>query len=110
MNFEKAICGRSQLTSLAFIILVYEFTHEQILTKYKTDSSVKAMVDKMDWVIMPVLNVDGYEYTFNRVSMCSRWMMHLSFIIKDRIPLKYNKPVLADMRSFFFDQLPNIMR
>lgn len=71
MNFAKAICGRSQLTSLAFIILVYEFTHEQILTKYKTDSSVKAMVDKMDWVIMPVFNVDGYEYTFNRVSMCS---------------------------------------
>ncbi|XP_015771629.1 PREDICTED: carboxypeptidase A1-like [Acropora digitifera] len=42
---------------------------KEILTKYKTDSSVKAMVDKMDWVIMPVLNVDGYEYTFNRNRM-----------------------------------------
>lgn len=42
---------------------------KEILTKYKTDSSVKAMVDKMDWVIMPVFNVDGYEYTFNRNRM-----------------------------------------
>ena len=26
------------------------------------------MVDKLDWVIMPVFNVDGYEYTHTSVS------------------------------------------
>lgn len=35
----------------------------QMLSKYGTDASVKAMVDKLDWVIMPVFNVDGYEFT-----------------------------------------------
>ena len=34
-----------------------------MLSKYGKDRSVTAMIDKMDWVIMPVLNVDGYEYT-----------------------------------------------
>ena len=40
----------------------------QMLTKYNQDSSVKIMVDKMDWVIMPSLNPDGYKYTWNGVS------------------------------------------
>ena len=40
----------------------------QMLTKYNQDSSVKSMVDKMDWVIMPSLNPDGYKYTWNEVS------------------------------------------
>lgn len=35
----------------------------QMLKKYGKDVSVTNMVDKMDWVIMPVFNVDGYEYT-----------------------------------------------
>lgn len=40
-----------------------------MLNKYGKDASVTAMVDKMDWVIMPVLNVDGYEYSHTRVSL-----------------------------------------
>ena len=40
----------------------------QMLTKYNQDSSVKNMVDKMDWVIMPSLNPDGYKYTWSGVS------------------------------------------
>ena len=40
-----------------------------MLAKYGKDASVTAMVDKMDWVIMPVFNVDGYEYSHTRVSL-----------------------------------------
>ena len=36
-----------------------------MLTKYGKDSSITAMIDKMDWVIVPVSNVDGYVYTWN---------------------------------------------
>ena len=39
-----------------------------MLSKYGNDPSVTAMVDKLDWVIMPVFNVDGYEYTHTSVS------------------------------------------
>ncbi|EDO45321.1 predicted protein [Nematostella vectensis] len=35
----------------------------QILYKYGKDQTVTAMLDKMDFVIMPILNVDGYVYT-----------------------------------------------
>jgi len=36
----------------------------QIITKYGSDSSINAMLNKVDVVIMPVLNVDGYRYTW----------------------------------------------
>ncbi|KAJ7377899.1 corticosteroid- binding protein [Desmophyllum pertusum] len=42
---------------------------QQMLSGYGKDSSVTAMVDKLDWVIMPVFNVDGYEYTFTSYRM-----------------------------------------
>ena len=42
--------------------------HEQMLSKYGSDPSITAMVDRMDWVIMPVFNVDGYVYTHTSVS------------------------------------------
>ena len=32
--------------------------------KYGKDSSVTALLDKMDFIILPVLNVDGYDYTW----------------------------------------------
>jgi len=31
----------------------------QLLTKYSTDASVKALVDKFDFYIMPIVNPDG---------------------------------------------------
>ncbi|CAB3980440.1 carboxypeptidase B-like [Paramuricea clavata] len=44
----------------------------EMLTKYNQDSSVKRMVDKMDWVIMPSLNPDGYKYTWSGNRMWRR--------------------------------------
>lgn len=40
----------------------------QIVTNYNRVASVTAMLDKVDFVIMPVLNVDGYVYTWTEVS------------------------------------------
>jgi len=40
-----------------------------MLNNYGKDASVTAMVDKMDWVIMPVFNVDGYEFSHTGVSL-----------------------------------------
>lgn len=50
--------------ALHVAILVYK----QMLSRYGKDSSVTAMIDKLDWVILPVFNVDGYEYTHTSVS------------------------------------------
>ena len=40
----------------------------QILATRRTNSDVKFMLDKYEWVILPVFNVDGYEYTHTNVS------------------------------------------
>jgi carboxypeptidase A2 len=43
-------------------------THLKIMTSlvdnYATDSQVQALVDTYDWYLMPVLNPDGYSYTW----------------------------------------------
>jgi len=39
----------------------------QILATQNSDRDVKYMLDNYEWVILPVLNVDGYEYTHTRV-------------------------------------------
>merc|ERR1719322_2206218 len=37
---------------------------KQLVEKYSSgDAEVTALVQKYDWVILPVFNVDGYEYT-----------------------------------------------
>lgn len=45
------------------------YFNQQMLTKYGKDPSVTAIVNKMDWVIMPVFNVDGYEYSHTKVGL-----------------------------------------
>ncbi|PSN61179.1 carboxypeptidase-like protein A1 precursor [Corynespora cassiicola Philippines] len=35
----------------------------QLLTKYSTDASIRALVDKFDFYIMPVVNPDGFVYS-----------------------------------------------
>lgn len=36
-----------------------EYMAWQLLTKYATDATVKALVDKFDFYIMPIVNPDG---------------------------------------------------
>lgn len=45
----------------------------KIVSNYGKDQSVTAMLDKMDFVIMPVLNVDGYVFTWDRSSRRNRF-------------------------------------
>ncbi|XP_068759283.1 carboxypeptidase B-like [Montipora capricornis] len=40
------------------------FIIDQMTQGYRNSFSVKTLLDKMDFIILPVLNVDGYEYTW----------------------------------------------
>jgi len=40
------------------------FIIDEMTQKYGKDSSVTALLNKMDFIILPVLNVDGYDYTW----------------------------------------------
>ncbi|GIY94709.1 carboxypeptidase A1 [Caerostris extrusa] len=37
---------------------------EQLVKGYDTDPQIKDLVDTFDWYIFPVINVDGYKYTW----------------------------------------------
>lgn len=39
----------------------------QLISRYPDDDSVREVLDKVDFVILPVLNVDGYVYTWEKV-------------------------------------------
>ena len=47
----------------------------QNVFQYGIDSNVTAMMDKVDLAILPVLNVDGYAYTWTKV----RFIFHPIF-------------------------------
>jgi murein tripeptide amidase MpaA len=38
-----------------------------LTTKYGTDAEITALLDYADWLITPVSNPDGYEYTWTTV-------------------------------------------
>jgi len=39
------------------------YTIDKLVSTYTSDATTRAMLDKYDWYIMPVLNPDGYEYS-----------------------------------------------
>ena len=41
----------------------------QLIDGYETDNTVRPLVDNHDWYIMPMINPDGYEYTWTTVSV-----------------------------------------
>lgn len=62
---EAAIHGREwPSASVATYIL------NELVTS--SDREVRYLAENYDWVIVPVLNVDGYEYTHTTVSCCSK--------------------------------------
>lgn len=41
---------------------------EQLMKGYDTDPEMRQLVDTFDWYIFPVMNPDGYKYTWTVVS------------------------------------------
>jgi murein tripeptide amidase MpaA len=40
------------------------YVAQQFLMDYSTDSSVKSLVDNFSWTIIPIVNPDGYVFTW----------------------------------------------
>lgn len=57
-------------------------TPKQILQKYKTDAQMQMMVQNMDFYVTPVLNVDGYIYSWanNTVSAHIWYIYPITFL------------------------------
>ena len=68
----------------------------QMLTTRGSDSDVQYMLNNFEWVILPVLNVDGYEYTHTNVSYASQFLL-FPFLVLVRARL-----VLAPVVTSFF--------
>ncbi|KAF4470236.1 carboxypeptidase A4 [Fusarium albosuccineum] len=56
--FHGTVHAREWISTMTTEYMAY-----QLLTKYASDSAVKAVVDKFDFYIMPVVNPDGFAYS-----------------------------------------------
>lgn len=56
--FHGTVHAREWISTMTTEYMAY-----QLLTKYASDSAVKAVVDKFDFYITPVVNPDGFVYT-----------------------------------------------
>ncbi|KAM0323846.1 hypothetical protein ACHAQA_008424 [Verticillium albo-atrum] len=56
--FHGTVHAREWISSMTT-----QYTAYQLLTKYSSDAAIKAVVDKFDFYIIPVLNPDGFVYT-----------------------------------------------
>ncbi|KAI9560986.1 hypothetical protein GHT06_011942 [Daphnia sinensis] len=59
MYFECAMHAREWVAPATCLYVMNEMA-----TKYGTDAEITAMLDYADWLITPVSNPDGYEYTW----------------------------------------------
>lgn len=51
-----------------------EYMANELITKYSSDSTIKAVVDKYDFYVFPIVNVDG-AYPFS--ACCQRGICSL---------------------------------
>ncbi|KAF2016953.1 hypothetical protein BU24DRAFT_387829 [Aaosphaeria arxii CBS 175.79] len=56
--FHGTVHAREWISTMTTEYLAY-----QLLTKYASDTTVKALVDKFDFYIIPIVNPDGFVYT-----------------------------------------------
>ncbi|KHN93718.1 carboxypeptidase [Metarhizium album ARSEF 1941] len=45
------------------VAMTLEYIANELITKYSSDSLIKDVVDKYDFYVFPVVNVDGFKYT-----------------------------------------------
>jgi murein tripeptide amidase MpaA len=46
-----------------------------LTTKYGTDAEITALLDYADWLITPVSNPDGYDYTWTTVYLTDKMIV-----------------------------------
>jgi murein tripeptide amidase MpaA len=46
--------------------MTVQYIAHQLLSRYDTDANIRALVDGIEWHLIPVVNVDGYEYTWTK--------------------------------------------
>ena len=57
------------------------------------DSDAERLVDQYDWYIMPVVNPDGYSFTFTDVSIAHALMITIISVVHCPVVLKFSRLV-----------------
>lgn len=45
------------------VAMTVEYMANELITKYSTDGAIKAVVEKYDFYMLPIVNVDGFKYS-----------------------------------------------
>jgi len=54
----------------------------QLIDDYPRDPEVKELVDKYDWYLLPIVNPDGYSYTWSKVTENLRWQFFIVMVFQ----------------------------
>ncbi len=80
---------------------VITYLAEYILTHYDSDPDVQALVDNVEWFLMPIMNPDGYEagtrYNANGEDLNRNWGGAGGY------PDAFSQPETAAVRDFLID-------
>lgn len=78
---------------------IIAYAAQQLLTRYGVDPDITAVVDAVDWYLLPIMNPDGYEsgnrYNANNMDLNRNWDGPGSR------PDPFSEPETSAMRDFF---------
>ena len=90
---------------------VVAYAAQHLLTNYDTDPAVAALVDNVEWFLLPIMNPDGYVYhdrwNANFVDLNRNWGGPGSGESGSGGPYQFSEPETAAMRDFFLSH-PNV--
>ena len=72
--FECDIHAREWISPATCIWII-----DKLVTSYRTDAEITALIDKYDWKFIVITNPDGYDYTWSTVIPYCAILMHLLF-------------------------------
>jgi carboxypeptidase A2 len=86
---------------------VVAYVAEHLLTNYGSDPEVTALVDNVEWYLMPIMNPDGYviysRYNANGVDLNRNWDGPGSGLDPSGGPYPFSEPETAALRDFLLD-------
>jgi hypothetical protein len=86
---------------------VVAYVAYQLLTNYGSDPEITALVDNVEWYLMPIMNPDGYvnydRYNAHGVDLNRNWAGPGSGQDPSGGPYPFSEPETADLRDFLLE-------
>lgn len=94
-NYHQILCS---------VLCMFSF---QILQNYKTDPKISRFLQNLDFYVLPVLNIDGYIYSWKKVSsenpgtrLKVRCAQHVLLLLDRILAIKQERAIFTQILSW----------